>query len=256
MARAGNSSAHRFRMGLILLFLCPVTQSARAQSTQPALTVELRAVSTTNGTVVDSTHVEITGGAGTIVQLDVFGVISGVTDPENLNFIDFLHGSFLSSFGELPGDLKAGLTSDYNDFISGRGFEVDLDGDGDLDVGSNNDTSLTGYFRAYHRKDAPLIPEIRVGTLTWTCTGVGQSTLLNFRPRNASDAAGWATDGEAYDPSNGIFRSGDAVTITWVPEPTCQVVSTCLSITSFGRRRLRARLTPAPRARRRPYPTS
>jgi hypothetical protein len=203
------------------LFVAPrrVAASMTARAETPTLTVDVRAVSTSSGEVLDTKHVLINGGAGVTVSMDVFAVVSGYSHPEELNFTDFLHGSFLSSFGGMQGNLRARITPDYGDFIAGEGFQVDLDGDGDLDVGSNDDTSLTGFFRAYHRKDAPYIPEARVGTLTWTRTGSGNATLVNFRIRNAPDAAGWAVDGDAYFPTIGVFRAGDSVIISYVPEP-------------------------------------
>src|SRR5687768_16955524 len=71
------------------------------------LTVDLRAVSTTNGTVVSPKEVLFTGGVGDTVTMNVFMVISGMIDPDTDNdYLDFLHGSFLSSFGGLQGNLS------------------------------------------------------------------------------------------------------------------------------------------------------
>src|SRR5687767_10327624 len=79
---------------------------------------------------------------GQVVSLDVWAVITaGDTDAANDAF-QWAHGSFLSSDvggGAASGTLAATLS---DPFAAGNGAsngaQTDLDGDGDLDVGSNN----------------------------------------------------------------------------------------------------------------------
>jgi hypothetical protein len=151
--------------------------------------------------------------------MDVFAIVSGYSNQWNFDdFTDYLHGSFLSSTGGLMGDLRAQLVHDYAAFIASNGLRQDLDGDGDLDVGSNNDPSLANFFRAYIDEEAPRIPEAKIATLTWTRAGDGVMTLVNFRPRNDPLAAQWAVDGVPYDPTAGPFEPGAPVEIIYVPE--------------------------------------
>src|SRR3954452_5625949 len=119
------------------------------------LTGDVRAVSTSSGTVFDAKHVEYTGGGGGTVTFEVWSVITGY-DPSNPNpdFLDYLHGSFLSANGGLLGDLRAQFAEEYGDFIASNGLRQDLDGDGDLDVGSNIDDSFANFFRAYSGMNA------------------------------------------------------------------------------------------------------
>jgi hypothetical protein len=75
----------------------------------PTLTVDLRITGTSNGTVVHNKHVLVHGGVGTTVTMDIFAVITGQTNQIADEWLGHLHGSFLSSFGGLSGDLRAAL---------------------------------------------------------------------------------------------------------------------------------------------------
>jgi hypothetical protein len=193
------------------------------RTSQAALTVDLRAVSTTNGTVVDAKTVLFDGPVGGTVTMDVYMVITGMSDPDPDNdFLDYLHGSFLSSFGGLRGDLKAQLVfPDYGDFISSNGFIQDLDGDADLDVGSNDDSTIVNFFRSYKWREAPRMAVAKIATLKWTSTltDFGAETLINFRPQDHPQAAHWLVDGLSRYPLFDTFTSGPAVLIKQAPEP-------------------------------------
>ena len=208
----------------------------------PTLTVDVRAVSTSGGTVIDDKHVEVYSGPGTTVTMEMWSVISGYSNqfPQD-DFLDFLHGSFLSSTGGLLGDLRATLDPNYADFAASNGLRPDLDGDSDLDVGSNNDQSASNFFRAYSGQFAPHTPTVRIATLTWTRTSDGTETFVNFRPRRATFAAQWAVDGEAYDPDTGAFGSGEPNNIKSVPEPISQFVC-CIALAGLLCRRARRRV--------------
>src|SRR4029079_15255080 len=140
------------------------------------------------------------------------------------DLLDYLHGSFLSSSGPPSGDLRAHLETNYGDFIASNGLRQDLDGDGDLDVGSNNPDSSTNFFRAYSGQFAPQIPVDKIATLTWTYTGGGNGeTTINFRAREVLNGAQWGVDGFTYDPSLAPFRSGDPVAVAVLPEANTAV---------------------------------
>jgi hypothetical protein len=202
-----------------LALVAPLAGSA-ARADERALTVDLRATSTSSGTILDPKHVLFTGGPGDTVTMDVYSVITGAvdSDPDN-DWLDYLHGSFLTSFGGLRGDLKADLVMFYADFIAFDGLRQDLDGDGDLDVGSNNEASIANYFRAYRWRNAPREAVAKIATLTWTSTGTSGDTSLFFRGQNVDIGAQWVIDATIFDPSFGQFLGGAPVQISAVPEP-------------------------------------
>ena len=216
-------------VALSFLSMLPFTPCAHA-----TLTVDLRATSTTSGTVLDPKHVLFTGGVGDTVTMDVYMVITGMVDTDTDNdFLDYLHGSFLSSSGGLRGDLEARLVGFYSDFISSDGLMQDLDGDADLDIGSNDDSSIANFFRSYKWREAPRVSTAKIATLKWTNTSpeLGAQASMNFRPRNVATGAQWAVDGNTFNPSFGLFRAGQPVSITHVPEPAaCAMVSSFVAL--------------------------
>jgi len=186
---------------------------------QPALTIDLRAISTSSGTVVDSKHVEFTGAIGDTVTMEVYFIISGMMNSNPFDDrLGYCWGSFLSSNGGLRGDLTAQLDPDYVGFLAFNGVIQDLDGDGDLDVGSNSTTSGNSYFRAAPREETAFVPQDLIATLTWTRTGDGFQSLINFRPFSVRLGAQWGVDGVQYDPTTAPYVGGVAVEITAVPE--------------------------------------
>lgn len=200
----------------LVLALCAICTPGFAQSTQPTLTVDLRAVSTTSGMIFDEKHVLFTGGAGDTVRMQIWGVVSGgVNGTIYDDWIDYLLGSFLSSSEGLRGNLRA---SSFYYWFGYNGTRQDLDGDGDIDVGSNNDAEFNDFYYAMAGQDALNIPVVQLGDLTWTYTGSNGQTLINFRPRNAPDAAFWVVDGMQQAPSIAPFQGGIPVNIAFVPE--------------------------------------
>jgi hypothetical protein len=209
------------------------------------LTVDLRAVSTTSGSIISEKEVMFTGGAGDTITMDVIATISGMSNSEPTDdFIAYLIGSFLSSEGGLHGDLRARRVSGYGATLSGDGLQQDLDGDSDLDVGSNDDTTPAFFFRAVRSDLAPLSFQARVGSLTWTARGsFTDLTALNFRPRDAFDAALWWIDGHGYYASELPFIAGSPVTIVATPEPGPMLLLALLLIRTRGRKRCQDDLT-------------
>jgi hypothetical protein len=109
---------------------------------------------------------------------------------------------------------------------SSVGLQSDLDGDGDLDVGSNNDPNPYNFFavRATTAPNPVTGPEIKIGRATFTVnditSAVGDSFLV-FRPRQAGTAATWFEDGIAktigYPGTS--FYFGQGVSVSAIPEP-------------------------------------
>jgi len=220
------------------LWPCCGAVASAAPTDEPALTVDLRATSTTSGTVLDPKHVVFTGGVGDSVTMDLYYVITGYSNSDPFDdYFGWLHGSLLSSNGGLRGDLTAHVAFEYQDTFGFSGFRQDLDGDGDLDVGSNNNATLSNFLRAYVGESAPSQPEDKFATVTWVRTGNGTDTLINFRPRLASDAAGWVVDGHEYHPPTGVYTSGADIQISLVPEPTAVMPAVLAIVCCITQRR-------------------
>ena len=186
-----------------------------------SMTVDLRATGTSSGTVVDAKTVNFSGGVGDVVIMDVVATVSGTGNNDPLDdYIVFLHGSFLSTTNGLAGDLKAKLTPDFIWLFSSNGLQQDLDGDSDLDVGSNNADIPANFFRADISDSAPYVAQAKIATLTWTrSAGGSDETFVNFRPRVRHDAGLWWIDGIGYYADQDEFGAGAPVTIKMVPEP-------------------------------------
>jgi hypothetical protein len=206
-----------------------------AADTRATLTVDLRAVSTSNGIIVNQKDVLFTGGVGDTVTMDVFATLSGMINDEPLDdFIVYLHGSFLSSTNGLAGDLRAQLTPDFIWLLSSNGLRQDLDGDGDLDVGSNNADLPANFFRANVSDDAPPLAHAKIATLTWTRSSAdgGANTLINFRPRVVEHGGLWWIDGFGYYADEDEFLVGVPVLVTSTPETSVWAIG----ITGLRRR--------------------
>jgi hypothetical protein len=200
------------------------------QSAPAALTVDLRAVSTTAGVIINAKEVLFTGGIGDKVVMDIYGKVTGSNSNPDDDWIGWVHGSFLTSFGGPQGDLRTTLVGGregWNGVFASLGLIQDLDGDGDLDVGSNFPENAANYFRTDRREETPYVPETKFGTLTWTCTsGLTGGLTLNFRTRDASDGDGaaWLQDGFGQTPLTNDYRAGSAVILSVTPEPNSTIL--------------------------------
>jgi Ca2+-binding RTX toxin-like protein len=184
-------------------------------------TIELKTAS--GGKTVNITSV------GQVVNLDVWAVVTGSNNTAADDGFQWAHGSFLSSDvggGAAAGTLSASVVGPFTATSFQDGTQADLDGDGDLDVGSNNDASPDNYFVA--RADGiqsgqdPAPAEFRIGTVSFVVSSLksGTSTNINFRPRQDDAGAGWVEDyidaahPNFKDPSNGTFVAGAPVVLT------------------------------------------
>jgi len=237
------------------LFAGAVAAGLGAYSAQAALTIDLRVtgVSAAGGTVVNTKSVaNLVNGA--TVTMNVWAQVTG-SDPTKFQTIQSVTGSFLSGFGGLLGnmtDLPAGA---YSDNSTSTGLFTDLDGDGDLDVGSNNEGDAGNFFRARsaklygpHTNAATGDPlpgftaqsiaggtEYRIAQLKFIVTSNTNSTTVNFRVNHASEAAVWAENadestvdsggdtpnfvyggGTTFGPSNGTENIGPNVILSGV----------------------------------------
>jgi hypothetical protein len=193
------------------------------------------------------------------MAFDVFAVVTG-TDANLANDrISSVIGSFKSTpvsgdgllFGNLVMDVRRTVFDpDTGDPIDAFGFDQigysvgmiqDLDGDGDLDVGSNN-ASIAAHHWAARSVTAPNGPSApapsgrMVGFGTFTVTSSAGSTLVNFFGRDSQFGGVYVQDGAHVigpsidsPPENGIL-------IRAVPEPASIAVIAPLALALRRRR--------------------
>jgi len=92
-------------------------------------TIDLRTTSGGKNVTVSS--------VGQVVNLDVWAVVTGTDSNSANDGFQWAHGSFLSSDvggGAAGGTLSASVQSPFDATASSNGTQVDLDGDGDLDL--------------------------------------------------------------------------------------------------------------------------
>lgn len=232
-----------------------------AGAANAALNIDVRATGVTGGGVFVNGK-SVTGvTSGSVVTFDIFAVVTGsnasLTDDKYISS----GGSFLTT-GALRGSLLADVLRTAVDSngdpvppfgFDGNGFSVgtqqDLDSDGDLDVGSNNDSSASDFWAARNFTApagatagslSPTTAGRRIGFGTFTVTdGTGQ-TVLNFRGRNAGTAGNWIEDGQTLSAAtqNGVL----GITITGagggtIPEPATLSLAGLAGLAMVRRRR-------------------
>jgi len=160
---------------------------------------------------------------GQVVNLDVWAIVTGADATATNDAFQWAHGSFLSSDsggGAAGGTLSASVASPFDATVSSNGTQSDLDGDGDLDVGSNDSSQPDGFFVAraggLQGGSDPAPAKFLIGTVNFTVTSLksGTATNINFRPRDSSLAAGWDEDLNFKDPTTGTFAAGAPVVLT------------------------------------------
>ncbi len=166
---------------------------------------------------------------GQVVNLQVWAVVTG-SNPATTGFQEVI-GSFLSS-STAPGSVLGNMTgtpiSPFTDLSAQTGESQDLDGDGDLDLGSNDTSTSDNYFFArdggmdFNGVAGTGTNSFEIGTLSFTVTSLvfGQSTNINFLAKtgpNFLPDAIWKEDGNPLNdtPSvGGILQSGAPVVVT------------------------------------------
>lgn len=164
---------------------------------------------------------------GQVVNLEIWAKTTGSNSSGNDESLQRAVGSLLStnvSTGAANGTLKATLSAPFNALGSSNGAQTDLDGDGDLDVGSNFIDNATSFL--YARSDELITAgavsgaakEFKIGTATFTVTSLksttGQTNLV-WRIRNATTGALWREDNNIIlkNPSNSSYSGGAAFVI-------------------------------------------
>jgi SdrD B-like domain len=189
-----------------------------------SLTIDLRLAGGGKDITVD--HV------GQVVNLEAWAVVKGNNADISDEGLQILVGSFLSANtsggGSVRGDLTATRVSPFTANGSTNAAQKDLDGDGDLDAGSNDDINADGFFAARSASvttdGAPSAlggAEFEVANVKFTVTSLlsgGGITQLNYRTRTVNPAwttALWQEDGgpPLKIPTTGTFATGTPVVV-------------------------------------------
>jgi len=170
---------------------------------------------------------------GDVVTLNVY---ANVTGANATTLDDGIANAFFSiesnSSSGLNGNLSlVSLESDFSATSSSGGNVADLNGDGNLDVGSTNDFSATGWVFV---RDSQMnlftlegVHQVLLGSLTYTVTSGAaypNSATINIVGRTRVSAAvlptDWTEDGtEKITDMGNTIPIGSPVTIVVAPEP-------------------------------------
>jgi hypothetical protein len=158
---------------------------------------------------------------GQVVTLDLYAVLNGSDGTRTNDGFERSIGSFASSNGGLLGEFRSGTNgtdtttvnnvSPFKGTGAAAGRASDLDGDGDLDVGSNQTSGLAvpfPWFFAYTEAGngvkvlgtgAGNVLEFVIGQILFTVGNNTGETSLNYVPRVQ-------TDGGSAGPRHSLFR--------------------------------------------------
>ncbi|CAN5562569.1 hypothetical protein BH09PLA1_BH09PLA1_00970 [soil metagenome] len=159
----------------------------------------------------------VTGAVvGTVVNFDIFAVVTGTNTATNDDKFISVAGSWKSSQGGLLGNIVAGIvesvrdsdgeivTAGFDGLGSSVGTQQDLDSDTDLDVGSNVASDANNFWAARFAlapagsgasSPSPTSGGRRIGFGSFTVTNAQLQTIINFDGRAASTAANYIQDG-------------------------------------------------------------
>jgi len=268
---------------LSTMLLCGATLTGLGVCAANAgLLIDVRAVTlngSTNLGAGNSPKAMVNVHVGDTIGLRVLADVTG-SDQTKFQCLQSLSGSFLSSGGGTQGNLvlaPAGLIQPFNVIPSSVGQATDLDGDGDLDIGSNNPSDPTGYWairaetltgphstftsgEVIWRPEFPPTP-IPGGTeytvtdnLRFVVTALGSPAAVNFRNRASNTGGLWAENANEVSTDNGDgttafgYTGGTTFTDTsnvlsgapvtiGVPEPAALSLASLSALGLLARRR-------------------
>lgn len=203
------------------MLLSGAVVGALAGVTNAALNLDVRATRV-NGNALgagQTSKLIPTVVVGDVISFDVFAVITGTNASTTDDKFISVAGSYRSSNGGLLGGILMDLVRSTTDPDTGEilvagfdglgssvGLAQDLDGDGDLDVGSNVDSFANDFWAARYALApagavagslSPTTGGRRIGFGTFTVTSVpaASGTQINFDGRSATTAANYFLDG-------------------------------------------------------------
>ncbi|CAN5458738.1 hypothetical protein BH09PLA1_BH09PLA1_08570 [soil metagenome] len=220
------------------MFLAAAALGGFANVGNAALNIDIRCTSVT-GSGIRLNNKEVIGvQVGSVVNFDIFAVVVGTNAATSDDKLISVGGSWKSTTGGMLGNVSAGLvqsvfdsdgelvTAGFDVPASSVGQQIDLDGDGDLDVGSNTESRAANFWAARYAlaptgapagSTNPLSGGRRIGFGSFTVTAFPQlATVVNFDGRNAGTAANYIQDGQTVqEPS----IDGLVGLLIGVPEP-------------------------------------
>ncbi|CAN5515436.1 hypothetical protein BH09PLA1_BH09PLA1_32340 [soil metagenome] len=223
------------RKTLRTLFLAAVAALGFCRVAQSTLRVDLRVTSVGGPATLTNSQSVVVAGVGAQIHVDIWAHITGTNGQLFDEGLTSLSGSLLSwqnDFGNyVRGDLSASLLPSFSAPGSSVGTQIDLDGDGGLDVGSNDDPHAGRFFavRALSASNPVAGSEIRIGRATFEVSQLTSSigeAFLSFYPRYSNTAALWLEDGIVKRPGagDGWFTWGDGVAVSAIPEPSALAI--------------------------------
>jgi hypothetical protein len=170
---------------------------------------------------------------GQHIDLEIWATVTGSNASGSDEGMQTAIGSLLSTnvgAGAANGNLSGSPESPFNSFGSQEGVQRDLDGDGDLDVGSNDPDAGSDYFASRSGGVTTLggtvsgkSKSFKIGTADFTVTSLktGGTTNLNFRIRPGVTAL-WREDGIAVlkNPTTSTMSVGAPVVLSRGGTPT------------------------------------
>jgi hypothetical protein len=225
------------RKTLRTLFLAAVTALGVCRTAHAALFVDLQVTSVTGPAQMYGPQNVIITGPGAQLEIDLFARIADhANDPYSLPALQRLSGSLMSieapgydQPGTLEGTIQTTLVDNFGGPDASIGTQVDLDGDGDLDVGGTNPNSRDDYFTAdvgfgdgYYYPPKPG-RVFKVGHLSFIVDSITSAPLaaavITFQPLQSDVGALWIELGQMKTPLNGEFVTGLGVSVSALPEP-------------------------------------
>ncbi|MBC8107076.1 MAG: hypothetical protein H7Z14_10840 [Anaerolineae bacterium] len=186
--------------------------------------------------------------AGDVVSFDIFAVVTGTNATLTDDKILSVSGSFRST-GALLGTLAADYVrsveeppfSGYDAPGASVGLQQDLDGDGDLDVGSLNDGAAANFWAARFiltsgQSAGVGINGRRIGFGTFTVGAGGGQTVVNFVGRSAATAANYFQDNVTVAEASQDGALGITILGGTLPDPATLSLAGLAGL-ALGRRR-------------------
>jgi MYXO-CTERM domain-containing protein len=224
-----------------------------ASQADAALVVDIRATALNGGPLTlrdsSSTAKDVKVAVGDVVTLQIWAQASG-TNGANDEVIKTLQGSLVST-GILKGGLAGGVSEPFTTPGYQNGASQDLDLDGDLDLGAQQNAGVaTDYIAPFQTvaqggtaTDANT-EEIQVYQATFTVTaGTGSdSTLVRWLRRqsisggNVITGANWSEDGQIKSATTSQYTAGAPVEIG-IPEPSGLALAGLAGLGFLARRR-------------------
>ncbi len=167
---------------------------------------------------------------GQKIDVQVWVTITGSDNDITNEQLQIAVGSLLSSNvggGVALGNMTSTVLSPFNADGAQNGTQTDLDGDGDLDVGSSDPSTADGYLYARSASmdgSGTAVTNgqaFEIATAEFTVTSLlsGTETDLVFRPRGSANGFLYLQDGQS-SVNGGNLVAGTGVAITRTPSST------------------------------------